>query len=259
MMTLRSLAHHRRAPMGGAAASVGGDALPRAAPVVIVFGVVRDLRLRVRRHDDRDDVSACGARLRRARVTVVNHSTGQGIRCRRSSATLAIVGRPDVGGSLCLLLADGDRRSLPCARCAAMAVVASHWRGTRVARVRAADRPGHGAGRDRHLAISHRIDAAGRGALRENVANVAGWRDGGLHVGGRAADALDADAIPGHGPHAVFTEWFPYYAWINNAPGDVSRALLWPAWGWRFLAVTVSVVVLMTYAGTRARSAVATT
>ena len=56
-----------------------------------------------------------------------------------------------------------------------------------------------------------------------------------------------------------FTEWFPYYAWINNAPGDVPSALLWPGWGWRFLVVTVSIGALMTYAGARSRTAVATT
>jgi hypothetical protein len=55
-----------------------------------------------------------------------------------------------------------------------------------------------------------------------------------------------------------FTEWFPYYAWINNAPGDVTRAMLWPAWAWRFLVVTLALCALMIYAGRREPTAVVT-
>jgi hypothetical protein len=53
-----------------------------------------------------------------------------------------------------------------------------------------------------------------------------------------------------------FTEWFPYYAWINNAPGGATPAMLWPAWGWRFLGVTLSLCALMIYANGRGRAAV---
>jgi hypothetical protein len=56
-----------------------------------------------------------------------------------------------------------------------------------------------------------------------------------------------------------FTEWFPYYAWINNAPGEVTRAMLWPGWAWRFLAVTLTLWALMLYANRRQRTAVMTT
>jgi hypothetical protein len=56
-----------------------------------------------------------------------------------------------------------------------------------------------------------------------------------------------------------FTEWFPYYAWTNSAPGDVPRALLWPGWGWRFLVVTLSVSALMIYANRHERPALVTT
>jgi hypothetical protein len=56
-----------------------------------------------------------------------------------------------------------------------------------------------------------------------------------------------------------FTEWFPYYAWTNTAPGDVTRDMLWPGWTWRFLVVTVSVCALMIYANGRERPAVVTT
>jgi hypothetical protein len=55
-----------------------------------------------------------------------------------------------------------------------------------------------------------------------------------------------------------FTEWFPYYAWINNAPGDVTRAMLWPGWAWRFLVVTLALCALMIYANGRDSSAVVT-
>lgn len=56
-----------------------------------------------------------------------------------------------------------------------------------------------------------------------------------------------------------FTEWFPYYAWINNAPGGATPAMVWPAWGWRFLGVALSVCALMIYANGRQRTAVVTT
>ena len=55
-----------------------------------------------------------------------------------------------------------------------------------------------------------------------------------------------------------FTEWFPYYAWTNTAPVDVPRAMLWPGWTWRFLAVAVALVALIVYAGGRGRTAVLT-
>ena len=55
-----------------------------------------------------------------------------------------------------------------------------------------------------------------------------------------------------------FTEWFPYYTWINNAPGDVTPAMLWPGWAWRFLAVTLALCALMIYANGRKPPAVVT-
>lgn len=55
-----------------------------------------------------------------------------------------------------------------------------------------------------------------------------------------------------------FTEWFPYYAWTNTAPGDVTPAMLWPGWIWRFTAVSVALGALIVYASTRGRSAVVT-
>jgi hypothetical protein len=56
-----------------------------------------------------------------------------------------------------------------------------------------------------------------------------------------------------------FTEWFPYYAWTNTAPGDVTPAMLWPGWTWRFAAVSLSLCVLVVYANGRGRAAVVTT
>jgi len=56
-----------------------------------------------------------------------------------------------------------------------------------------------------------------------------------------------------------FTEWFPYYAWTESAPVAVSRDLLWPDWGWRFLGVTMTVCALTFYANGRHDTAVATT
>jgi len=55
-----------------------------------------------------------------------------------------------------------------------------------------------------------------------------------------------------------FGEWFPYYAWIDRLPTEVSSARLWPGWGRRFLAVTLALSVLINYAG-RERSVVVTT
>jgi hypothetical protein len=56
-----------------------------------------------------------------------------------------------------------------------------------------------------------------------------------------------------------FTEWFPYYAWTNSAPGDVTRAMLWPGWTWRFLAVGLALGALILYANGRGRTSVMTT
>jgi hypothetical protein len=56
-----------------------------------------------------------------------------------------------------------------------------------------------------------------------------------------------------------FTQWFPYYAWTGSAPVDVTRAMLWPDWAWRFLAVVLALCALMVYANTRDRTAVMTT
>ena len=55
-----------------------------------------------------------------------------------------------------------------------------------------------------------------------------------------------------------FVEYFPYYAWLNKSPDGATRDLLWPAWGWRFLVVTLSVWALTTYARTREQAAVET-
>ena len=55
-----------------------------------------------------------------------------------------------------------------------------------------------------------------------------------------------------------FTEWFPYYAWTNTAPVDVTRDMLWPGWTWRFLAVGAALVALIVYASGRGRTAVLT-
>jgi hypothetical protein len=52
---------------------------------------------------------------------------------------------------------------------------------------------------------------------------------------------------------------FPYYAWTNSAPADVTRDMLWPGWGWRFLAVTLALCALTIYANGRGRTAVVTT
>lgn len=56
-----------------------------------------------------------------------------------------------------------------------------------------------------------------------------------------------------------FTEWFPYYAWTNTAPGDVTRAMLWPGWTWRFVTVSLALFALIVYASGRRRTAVVTT
>jgi hypothetical protein len=55
-----------------------------------------------------------------------------------------------------------------------------------------------------------------------------------------------------------FTQWFPYYAWTGSAPVDVTRAMLWPDWAWRFLAVMLTLCALMVYANARDRTAVMT-
>jgi hypothetical protein len=55
-----------------------------------------------------------------------------------------------------------------------------------------------------------------------------------------------------------FTEWFPYYAWTDTAPGDVSRAMLWPGWTWRFVAVSLALGALIVYANGRRRTTVVT-
>lgn len=55
-----------------------------------------------------------------------------------------------------------------------------------------------------------------------------------------------------------FTEWFPYYAWTNTAPGDVTRDMLWPGWIWRFVAVSLALFALIVYANTRGQTAVVT-
>ena len=62
----------------------------------------------------------------------------------------------------------------------------------------------------------------------------------------------------GMDPARYFTEWFPYYAWTNTAPGDVTRAMLWPGWTWRFLAVSLALGALIVYANGRGRTTVVT-
>jgi hypothetical protein len=56
-----------------------------------------------------------------------------------------------------------------------------------------------------------------------------------------------------------FVDWFPYYAWIDKAPGGATSAMLWPGWVWRFLTAAVSLCALMIYDNTRQPSAVVTT
>jgi len=58
-----------------------------------------------------------------------------------------------------------------------------------------------------------------------------------------------------------FTEWFPYYAWTNAVPADVSatREMLWPGWTWRFVAVALALCVLIAYTNGRGRTALVTT
>ena len=56
-----------------------------------------------------------------------------------------------------------------------------------------------------------------------------------------------------------FIDWFPYYAWVEKAPGGVTGAMLWPAWGWRFLGVSLSLCALMMYANGRERTTMVTT
>ena len=56
-----------------------------------------------------------------------------------------------------------------------------------------------------------------------------------------------------------FTEWFPYYAWTNAAPGDVTRSMRLPGWTWRFVAVSLALCALIVYANGGARTTVVTT
>jgi hypothetical protein len=56
-----------------------------------------------------------------------------------------------------------------------------------------------------------------------------------------------------------FVDWFPYWAWSGKAPGDVTSAMLWPVWGWRFLVVMLSLCALMIYANRHERPAMVTT
>jgi hypothetical protein len=55
-----------------------------------------------------------------------------------------------------------------------------------------------------------------------------------------------------------FTEWFPYYAWTNTAPVDVTRSMLWPGWIWRFVVVGLALCALIVYANGRGRTTVVT-
>lgn len=48
-----------------------------------------------------------------------------------------------------------------------------------------------------------------------------------------------------------FTDWFPYYAWRNIAPSGVFPNPLWPDWAWRFLVVVLSFCTLIVYASGR--------
>ena len=72
-----------------------------------------------------------------------------------------------------------------------------------VARVCRADHPRLGAGGDRHLAVSHGLDAAHRRAVRAMFAGVAPAPGPGADVGRRRIDARDANAISGNGPDAI--------------------------------------------------------
>jgi hypothetical protein len=56
-----------------------------------------------------------------------------------------------------------------------------------------------------------------------------------------------------------FVDWFPYWVWSGKVPVDVPVAMLWPAWGWRFLVVTLAMCGLMIYANGRERTAVVIT
>jgi hypothetical protein len=48
-----------------------------------------------------------------------------------------------------------------------------------------------------------------------------------------------------------FTDWFPYYAWVNQAQNDVTPAMLWPAWAWRFSMVAATMLALTLYSNRR--------
>ena len=54
------------------------------------------------------------------------------------------------------------------------------------------------------------------------------------------------------------TEWFPYYAWTNTAPGDATRSMLWPGWTWRFVTVSLALCALIIYANGRGSTTVVT-
>ena len=53
-----------------------------------------------------------------------------------------------------------------------------------------------------------------------------------------------------------FADWFPYYAWINNTPDNIIANPLWPAWTWRFVVVAIAFGSLSLYAKNRHMSGV---
>lgn len=45
-----------------------------------------------------------------------------------------------------------------------------------------------------------------------------------------------------------FTDWFPYYAWTNTMPDGIVANPLWPDWTWRFAVVACAFGSLILYA-----------
>jgi hypothetical protein len=43
-----------------------------------------------------------------------------------------------------------------------------------------------------------------------------------------------------------FRDWFPYYVHLDRVPREIERLSLWPVWGWRLMAAIMSVWLLVT-------------
>ena len=185
------------------AASIAAVLSREYAPVVLIFGAWRDRRLHVPLKTTLATYGPSALIYVAVRLIVDARSPAEGNTLQTFIRNMSLWTGPlfpafyvyfllTIAGGVSLVLAAQPQRWWGVIR-----------RGAGVARVCRADHARHGAGGHRHLAISHRVDAADRRALRALFAGVAAAPGHGAHVRRRRVDARDANAVSGNGPDAI--------------------------------------------------------